>query len=267
MRERRPRRLSLLVSTVLAATGLAACSLAAGPDASDLTGSWELVAGSVDSEAISIAAGHRMTLSIRSDAVSGKSGCNRYAGRVSMRGRAFSVTELSGTAMTCSPQVSAAETSFLSALKRVTSANRVGRDALTLSGGGAELRFSAVHPTPVGDVSDTRWVLEDLTSDATRRPAGGAPATLELRSDGTLVGSTGCRSLLGRYQVSGDEFLITQLAAGGECPAALSGQDSQVISVLGEGFTALTEDGALVITSTGVQTATSVLGLVYRSGR
>ncbi len=86
----------------------------------------------------------------------------------------------------------------------------------------------------------------------------GEPATLELRADGTLVGSTGCRSLSGSYTVAGDEVVFTEFSADGECPSELQSQDDQVVTVLGDGFTVEIDGDRLTLTSSGSE------GLVYR---
>jgi heat shock protein HslJ len=87
----------------------------------------------------------------------------------------------------------------------------------------------------------------------------GERATLELYTDGSMLGSTGCRSLHGRYEVVGAEVSMVEMAADGECLAALQGQDAQVVSVLGDGFRAAIDGDRLTLTSAGS------LGLVYRA--
>jgi len=65
-----------------------------------------------------------------------------------------------------------------------------------------------------------------------------AYATLRLDSNGTLAGSTGCRTLTGSHVVVGGEILATGLGADGECSSALADQDGHIVSVLGDGFRA-----------------------------
>ena len=150
------------------------------------------------------------------------------------------------------------ERSYLNALLGVDTL-ATSSDQMTLTGEGVELVFVPAPPATVGDLTGTVWVLTRLIQGETVSNAAGDRATLELFSDQSILGSTGCRSLHGSYSVSGAEVLVTELAANGECPADLRDQDSHVLSVLGDGFrAALTGPVELILTSTGGQ------GLVYR---
>ena len=130
---------------------------------------------------------------------------------------------------------------------------------LTLSGEGVELVFAALPPVPTADLTGTVWVLESLVDEDSVSSVGGDRATLELFSDNSMLGSTGCRDLHGRYEMTGAEVTMPELAAEGECPPDLQAQDSHVISVLGDGFRASVEGQVLNLTSSGG------LGLVYRA--
>jgi len=74
--------------------------------------------------------------------------------------------------------------------------------------------------------------------DALTAPEAKGYATLRLDSNGTLAGSTGCRTLTGSHVVLGGEILATRLGADGECSPALADQDGHIFSVLGDGFRA-----------------------------
>lgn len=150
----------------------------------------------------------------------------------------------------------ASEATYSAALRRVTTAARES-DELVLAGDGVELRFRPLASPPIGELTDTTWNLETLTTGLTATGAQG-DATLRLDSNGTLTGSTGCRTLRGRYEVVGGEILATRLAADGECSAVLADQDGHIVSVLGDGFRAAVQADNLILTSTGEQ------GLIYR---
>jgi heat shock protein HslJ len=75
-----------------------------------------------------------------------------------------------------------------------------------------------------------------------------------------MLGSTGCRTLNGRYVISGAQVVLNELAAEGDCPAALREQDNLVVSVLGDGFGVVVEGDTLTITSIGNE------GLIYKAG-
>jgi heat shock protein HslJ len=152
----------------------------------------------------------------------------------------------------------AAETAYLEALTRATSAT-ASDDSLTLTGEGVELVFQELPPVPTAELTNTVWVLDGLIEGDAVSSVLGERATLEMFSDGSMLGSTGCRNLHGKYVVSGAEVLMNELAAEGECPQELEAQDSLVVTVLGDGFRALIEDDILTLTSAGN------LGLTYRA--
>ena len=85
----------------------------------------------------------------------------------------------------------------------------------------------------------------------------GVRATLELFSDGSMLGSTGCRTLNGNYAIAGAEVQMTELTAHGDCPSELVDQDTQVVTVLGS-FRATVVGETLTLTSAGN------MGLRYR---
>lgn len=103
------------------------------------------------------------------------------------------------------------------------------------------------------------WVLESLVQGESVSDAGGERATLELFSDGSMLGSTGCRTLNGRYTIAGDEVTMADLAAHGECPVELRDQDAAVVRVLDDSFRVEVDDEILTLTSTGSE------GLAYRA--
>lgn len=128
-----------------------------------------------------------------------------------------------------------------------------------ISGSDSSLHFERLAPVPEAALLDTIWVLDQLIDGETTATVGGEPATLELRSDGTFTGSTGCRELTGTFVIRGDEILATRMSADGRCPANLGDQDGHVVGVLGDGFTVATKGDLLTVTAMGN------LGLSYRS--
>ena len=104
------------------------------------------------------------------------------------------------------------------------------------------------------------WVLETLFVSDVATPALGEPATLELRSDGTFSGSTGCRSFSGDWLERGEQIVAPSFGMdGAECPADLSQQDGHVVSVIGDGFVPSVVGDLLTLTDPGG------VGLVYRA--
>jgi heat shock protein HslJ len=220
---------------------------------------WELEEGTIDGADLTLVEGHPITLSMTDGQASGTAACNGYFGTVSISGAEISFTGLGATEMACSPEeVMESERRYLEALTRVTGLS-VGADSLSLTGDGVELVFTALPPVPTAELTGTVWVLESLIDGDSVSSVGGDRATLELYTDGSMLGSTGCRTLHGRYDVVGAEVTMPEMAAEGECPTDLQDQDNHVVSVLGDGFRAAVEGDLLTLDSAGG------LGLAYRA--
>ena len=109
------------------------------------------------------------------------------------------------------------------------------------------------------ELTGTVWVLDTLVLGDSVTSVTGERATLELFTDGSMLGSTGCRTLDGNYTVSGADVVMTEMSAHGECPAELEDQDNHVVAVLGDEFRVTIEDETLSVTTSGGR------GLTYRS--
>jgi len=222
-------------------------------------GAWQLESGTLDGEPIPMVDGHPITLTIEGDTVGGTAACNSYGGSYTLSAGEITFSTVFQTEMACFPEETmASESAYLEALTRATSVTATD-DHLTLTSEGVELAFTELPPVPTADLTNTVWVLESLIEGDSASSVGGERATLELFTDGSMLGSTGCRNLNGRYVVSGAEVLMNELAAEGGCPQELEDQDSLVLTVLGDGFRALVEGDTLTLTSAGNQ------GLVYRA--
>jgi heat shock protein HslJ len=152
----------------------------------------------------------------------------------------------------------AAEQTYLDALGVVDTAG-VENGELLLRGQDTELRFRRPPPQPVRELVGTRWVLETLLQGEIASSTLGEAAVLVLAADGGVSGSTGCRTLSGRWAQSDDLLVFPQLRADGACPADVRTQDQHVLAVL---------DGATSATVAGDQmtvTGPDGLALVYRA--
>ncbi len=234
---------------------LAACT-ATG---SSIEGAWELESGIFDGQPIPMVKTHPITITLDDGSVGGSAACNGYGGRYSQRGDEIAFTEFAMTEMACFPEeVMVSEQTYINALFNVETASANG-DQLVLRGSRTELVYNQLEPVPTTDLQGTVWVLDSLVQGETVSTVSGDRATLELFSDGSFIGSTGCRTLTGEYVVSGAEVVFTSFAAHGECSADLARQDSQVISALEGGFRVEIEGDTMTTWVAGDE------GLIYKS--
>jgi heat shock protein HslJ len=253
------------VALVLLTGLVAACGGAGGPTpdptvpAEDPAGAWRLEAGTVSGERIPLVDDAPITLVIEGSEMSGVASCNSYGARIAFANGGIELSELGMTAMGCEEARMAAEAAYVRALDAVD-ALRLEDTDLVLTGREVELRFVRLEGPPTADLVDTAWVLESVfVGDVASAPMG-EPATLLIRSDGTLSGSTGCRTFDGTWLERADQILAPILGMNEiECPAELSGQDSHVMGVIGDGFVATLEGDLLTLVDPGG------VGLVYRS--
>lgn len=251
--------------TLVAAVLLAACGSAGAPtpspsdEAFDPEGSWQLTSGRAGGAEIPIVEDHPITLTIEGSEIGGTSACNTYGGRLTVTDGRLEITDLGMTMMGCEEPVMAAEGAYASALAGVESIGGEG-DELVLRGPDVELRFAALAPPPTSELIDTTWVLETVFVGDVAASTVGERATLELRTDGSISGSTGCRSFTGTWIEAGEQIAAPTLTMdGSECPADLTSQDDHVVSVIGDGFVPSVVGDLLTLTDPGG------VGLVYRA--
>jgi heat shock protein HslJ len=196
----------------------------------DVEGDWELVGGTVDGVEFPLVAEYRVTMNLHEGKVGGTAACNSYGGEYTLQGWSITFGMLAKTEMACEPAVMDAEQAFMTVLGEPRTLSR-DADTLQMMGDGVELEFRLITPVEPEALVGTVWMLETIIQGEAASSVQGEPS-LVLNDDGTFVGATGCRSLTGRYQISGDELVITEMSADGECPAEFATQDSQIISVL-----------------------------------
>lgn len=222
-----------------------------------LDGSWQLVSGDVDGKSLTIIDTHPITLIIGEDAVGGTAACNSYfyTGSLPVReGQGFGVTE-----MACSPpEVMKTETLYLQGLSEIDDIE-LGSPNLTLTGPSVTLEFQPLEPVPTADLFGTVWVLDGLVQGETVSSVSGERATLELFTDGSFIGSTGCRTIVGSYVTSGPDVVFTSWSANGDCSEELASQDSRVVSALEGGFRVEIEGDQMTTWVAGDE------GLIYRA--
>lgn len=218
----RPLIVATLVALVAAACGL-------GPVA-ELDGEWILQRGTVDGRALQLEEQPRISFRIDGLEVGGTAACNHYGGEMDRDGDRITIGALSMTEMACAEPIMALEAAYLDGLARVDTARR-DADQLRLSGPATELDFTLLQPTPDADPVGTRWRQSLITGDAVSSVFG--EATLLLAQDGTVSGSTGCRSFGGSYALDGDDLVVADLLVDMRpCDAESAGQDGQVLGLL-----------------------------------
>jgi heat shock protein HslJ len=228
------------------------------PDDDPALGDWMLVSGTLGGAPLTPISGYDATISFGADgSFGGRAACNGYGGTTSLDNGSVRLEEFAITEMACEPDVMALEAQFVEALLAVER-YEVADGTLTLAGADVELVFEPVPPVPQSELVGTHWTLDTLI-DGEVASSTLSTATLRLDEDGSMTGSTGCRTLTGRWLVTGGKLQFPELAAEGECPADLADQDGFVVSVL-EGPATVEIDGAsLLLTSPGE------IGLRYRS--
>ncbi|MEL7159027.1 MAG: META domain-containing protein, partial [Actinomycetota bacterium] len=222
---------------------------------------WTLRAGGGSAGEIPIVDGWPLTIVFDGTNLGGTAACNGYGGTYTIDGHQLMIDGIGQTQAACEPDVLASESAYLTALLDVDAIELAG-DAeggyeLALSGAATELLFRAEAPVP-NEIQSRTWLLEALVRDGEAIGVAGQPAMLMIETDGSFTGSTGCRTLSGRYVEFGAELVFNEMAADGECPTALRDQDNHVIGVLEGGFVAEIEGDNLILTSAGNE------GLRYR---
>ena len=254
------------VIAALAALAFVACGASSGtttpsgpPAALEPDGPWQLAEGTVGGQPLALIEDARVTLNVDGSNVSGQAACNQYFGELTIADGRVSTTQLGQTEMACAEPVMALEAAYLSALAKIESAHMDGQ-VMVLTAPGIELRFERLQPPPTANIVGTLWQLESLVEGDAVSSVAGPPATLLLQADGSLRGSTGCRTLTGHYMERGDEIWANEFGADGECPpGAARAQDDHIVGVLGDGFRAAVDGQQLIL---GKDDGT---GLIYRA--
>ncbi|HSK93153.1 MAG TPA: META domain-containing protein [Candidatus Angelobacter sp.] len=226
-----------------------------GGDAGPIDGEWRLTGGSHDGLPLPIPPEAPISLVVDGDEVGGRAACNQYGGEVTLDGDDVTFGAMSMTEMGCDPAIMDAESAYLAALADV---ERWVRDGATLRliGNEVELTYELVPPAPDAALVGTRWRLDGLVDGDAVSSTMGDPATLELREDGTLTGTTGCRTFDGRYELDGNAVRVTDLANDDRACPGLETQDEHVLAVLAEGFIHAVQGEQLTLTA-------GRIGLVY----
>ncbi|HVM25283.1 MAG TPA: META domain-containing protein [Candidatus Limnocylindrales bacterium] len=246
-----------IAAALTAAFFLAACGLVngSGSDAG-IDGEWRLSGGSHAGAPLPLVPAAPITMRLDGDEIGGTAACNHYGGNVDIGDGRIGIGSLAVTEMGCDGPVMESEAAYLAALAAVDRFERRG-NSLTLSGEGVELTYAFVPPTPDAALIGPTWLLDGIIEGDAVSSTMGDPATLELHEDGTLSGTTGCRTFDGRYTVSDDGISVSQLANDDRACPGLEVQDEHVLDVIADGFAYEIAGDRLTLTAGDI-------GLVYR---
>lgn len=238
-----------LPAALVAALLLVACDWLTNGEP-ELDGAWQLTSGTYDGAAIVVPGDARITMTIEGDTIGGTAACNQYGGTFDLDGRTISIGPLSVTEMACDGPIMAAESAFLAALADVDTLEP--SRSLHLTGPASDLQFMTLPPVDDAAIVGTAWLLDSIITGDAVSSVMGAAATLRLTEEGTITGSTGCRTFDGTYTISGDEIRVTRLiVTDNACADELAAQDEHVLRVLDDGFTASVDGARLTLAAGG----------------
>lgn len=197
-----------------------------------LDGAWVLTSATVDGTDLDLDVPRPVTLTVDGTKATGQSACNMYFADLTIDGATVTFGTIGGTEMACEEPLMSLEGAYWSALARITGWSRIG-ETLVLTGDGVRFEFGSAPVEEPAALVGTTWTLESLLEDATASSVIARPATLVLHEDGTVTGSTGCRTFRGTWTQQGDRLVFGPLATTKiACKGAAGAQDAHVLKVL-----------------------------------
>jgi heat shock protein HslJ len=238
-----------LVSAVGAAaillllTSCAAPKDQGGPDPG-IRGQWELLSAKDAGGTIPLA-NQLISLTIDGDTTTtGRSTCSDYRAHVYGTVSTLWVTATLPRAQHCGIQAQQdIEQRYIDDLNQVRNGVVTG-GVLDLLAPGIDLRYQRALAVPLGPVVDQTWMLATVAPDSyyatanpTQVPETGA--TLRFDKNGTLTGTTGCRTFTADFEENAGEIVTSHLVehSGGGCTETEQAADTHVLDVLESGFT------------------------------
>ena len=186
-----------------------------------------------------VPAGVGATLLLRSGAASGEAACSTYDSSYSISADVLNVfVEPDEIAWReCDPESRAFDESFYANLGRVTSI-RTAADVLVVRDEIGEDLMTFTRATIDNDPTASRWSLARIgDADGSVQPAiDGLRAWMEFLRGGSVVGSTGCGSFLGKYETNQGRIDITDVVSRlGACPSPSAlAQAERILATLSE---------------------------------
>jgi heat shock protein HslJ len=258
----RARRFSIICAAlaVLMLAGCASPEDKGGPDP-QLRGQWELQKAT-DNAGIIPLANQLISLTIDGDTTTtGRSTCGNYRAHVYGDVTSLWITATLPPVEKCDIQVQQViEHRYIADLNKVRTSMLAGGILDLLAPGGVDLQYQRALTAPLTLVVDRSWKLASIGEDSyysTSNPAAfpEAGASLKFSRSGMLSGRTGCRTFTARYAENAGEVVGSGLRTTRfwHCDNEAQTVDRDVLDVLESGFTFLSSNGGLQLTSPGAE--------------
>jgi heat shock protein HslJ len=237
---------------------LASCAAPKDQGGADpgLRGQWELLSATDAGGKIPLA-NQLISLTINGDnTTTGRSTCSDYRAHVYGTVGTLWVTATLPRAQHCGIQAQLdIEQRYIGDLNQVRTSIVAG-GVLDLIAPGIDLKYQRALDIPLGLVVNHTWKLATVAPDsyyATSNPLPVAEtgATLRFDDKGRVSGTTGCRIFTATYVENAGEIVVSHLAqlAIGQCTETEQAADTHLLDVLRSGFTFLSGNGQLKLSS------------------
>ncbi|HEX3088351.1 MAG TPA: META domain-containing protein [Ilumatobacteraceae bacterium] len=241
-----PRRRSRSFVLVAAAAILIVVTSACGDDSSSadttsasasattLAGtSWTLAEATIADKSVAAVAEATLAFDANGTAVSGSTGCNRFAGTYTQTDSNLAIALGPVTLAACTdPAATAQETAILAQLPNVAAFTNDSQLVLLDSNGKKLLTYEKGLTSLAG----TSWTATGINNGkgAVASSAITSNVTADFGADGTVSGSSGCNTYTGTYELSGsDGISITGVATTRKaCAEDLMTLESQYLAAL-----------------------------------
>jgi len=196
---------------------------------------WEVLNYNNGKQAVvSVALGTHLTADFGKDGkLSGSGGCNTYGADYKTDGKKITIGPIATTRMMCAQPagVMEQEAQYVAALESAATYSIDGdRLEMRTADDAMAALFQRVRPGLAG----TSWTLSSLGGKTPTGPI----ITANFQEDGRVVGSGGCNSYSGAYQVSGDKITIGPTASTMKaCPEPVMAQETAYLKALEQAAT------------------------------
>lgn len=192
---------------------LSACTASSGGSGGQLEGDWLLTSQSDGESMSAVPAGVTADATLKDGAMSGSTGCNRYAGTYTVDGNALKIDLGPMTLIGCQPPASEVETTYVANLGKVATYTATSDTLKMFDSGGAEiLAFAAITPASLTGITWHATGINNGTGGVVSVAAGSDPTAL-FDEAGTVNGDASCNIFNGPAVVDGVNIKIGPLIA------------------------------------------------------